>query len=210
VEVFVPGVAHPSQHFPRHIVSSTQINAEEYMTENINPNTRATPQFESGVTEVVAVFPNKAALEDATNRLTLAGFDRADLSLPTAEPPAGQATPETSATPVYTDTDRRQARTLGTSLAAAAAAMGAAGVTVATGGAALAGVAAAALGGGAAAAAAHAIDQGADAAAQANRETPGEAGELRLSVRVTADERRQAAESAMRAAGGQQIIVRQR
>jgi hypothetical protein len=183
---------------------------EEYMAVDSNPDTGAGPELETGVTEVVAVFPDTAALEDAISRLTLTGFDRADLSLPVAEPSVDQATPETSATPVYTDTDRRQARTLGTSMAAAAAAMGAAGLTVATGGGALAGIAAAAIGGGAAAAATNAIGPGTEGIAQANGEMAGEGGELRLSVRVACSERRAAAESAMRAAGGQQIIVRQR
>ena len=82
-------------------------------------------------------------------------------------------------------------------MAAAAAAMGAAGLTVATGGGALAGIAPAAIGGGAAAAATNRAGDG--GIAQARREMTGEGGE-----------RRAAAESAMRAAGGQQIIVHQR
>lgn len=180
------------------------------MAVDSNPETEAGPELATSVTEVIAVFPHDGALEDAISRLTLAGFDRADLSLPAAEPSADQATPGTSATPVYTDTDRRQARTLGTSMAAAAAAIGAAGLTAATGGGALAGIAAAAIGGGAAAAATNTIGQGTEGIVQANREMAGETGELRLSVRAASSELKAVAESAMRAAGGQQIIVRQR
>jgi hypothetical protein len=84
----------------------------------------------------------------------------------------------------------------------------AAGLTVATGGWALAGFAAAAIGGGAAAT--NAIRQGTEGIAHANSEMTGEGGEVRLSARSASSERRAAAESAMRAAGGQQIIVRQR
>jgi hypothetical protein len=151
---------------------------EEYMAVDSNPDTGVGPELAAGVTEVVAVVSDNAALEDAINRLTLAGFDRADLSLPVTEPSTDQATPETSATPVDTDTDRRHARTLGTSMAAAAAA--------------------------------NALGQGTEGIVQANREMAGQAGELRFGVRVASSERRAAAESAMRAAGGQQIIVRQR
>jgi hypothetical protein len=163
------------------------------------------PEMEGHVTELVAVFANDAALEDAVSRLTLAGFDRADLSLPVAEPGSNEATPETSATAVNTDTDRRQARTLATSTAASAAAIGAAGLAVATGGAAAAVIAAAAIGGGAAAAAANAIGQGGEGIVRANHEMAGEAGELRLSVRIASPERRAVAEKALRGAGGRQV-----
>ena len=172
------------------------------MAANSDTGTAQGPKFEAGVTELVAMFPNDAALEDAVSRLTLAGFDRADLSLPVTQPGAGETTPETGAAPVYTDTDRRQARTLATSTAASAAAIGAAGLTAATGGAAAAVIAAAAIGGGAVAAAVNAIGQGSEGIVQANHDMAGEAGELRLSVRIASPERLAVAERALREAGG--------
>ena len=168
------------------------------------------PELASEVIEVVALFSDDAHLEGAVGKLELAGFDRADISLPVANPTAEEVTPETGATPLNTDSDRRQARTLGTSMAASAAAMAAAGITIATGGAAAVGIAAAAIAGGATAAAANAIGQGREGITRANREIAAESGELILSVRVTSAERRNAAESAMREAGGERISVVQR
>ena len=53
-------------------------------------------------------------MQDAVARLEMSGFDRADLSLPEAMPPAERATPEAGAKPVDTEEDARQTRTLHT------------------------------------------------------------------------------------------------
>lgn len=98
--------------------------------------------------EVRATFRDPDTMQDAVGRLEVSGFDRADLSLPEAAPPAARATPEYGAKEVDTEADARQARTLHTSGAAAAAGMAAAGVVIATGGAAAPAVAAAIVGGG--------------------------------------------------------------
>jgi hypothetical protein len=108
------------------------------------------PSINDTIQEVQGVFPNDAALQDAIGRLTLLGFDRAALSLPAAKPAYEDATPSYGAENPTTEDDMRQARTLQSSMAAAAGAMIGAGVTVATGGAAAL-AAAAALGLGAAA-----------------------------------------------------------
>jgi hypothetical protein len=178
------------------------------MASEISSDTGGGPEFAHDITEVVAVFSDDAMLEDAVNRLTLAGFDRAELSLPVANPTAEENTPETGATPLNTGTDRQQARILGTSVAASAVAMAAVGITIATGGAAIAGLAAAAIAGGATAVVTNAIGQGMEGITQADREMAGQAGDLSLSVRVTSPARTVAAEAALYAAGGQQIIVR--
>ena len=92
--------------------------------------------------EVRARFRDPDAMECAIEQLEVSGFNRADLSLPEAQPPRERATPEYGAKAPSDDTDARQARTLHTSGAAAVAGMAAAGVVIATGGAAAPAVAA--------------------------------------------------------------------
>jgi hypothetical protein len=109
------------------------------------------------VREAVAVFDDPDRLENAVSDLQSNGIDRSNLSLlahpslaePLPAPSQGlggdPATPRESA---VTDTDIRQGRVLGTSLAATIAGLAAAGFTVATGGVAAATVAAAVAAGG--------------------------------------------------------------
>jgi hypothetical protein len=168
-------------------------------------NAESEPALPNDIAEVVGFFRDDAQLEDAVSRLTLAGFDRAELSLPLAAIPADQATPDAGAAAVVSDVDRRQMRTLGTGIAGAAAALAAAGVTIATGGAAVAAVAAAVIGGGATAAVTNAVGQGVEGLTRVHREEAGAAGELKLAVRTSTTERAQDAEGAMLAAGGEGI-----
>jgi hypothetical protein len=109
------------------------------------------------IREAIALFDNAEQLEHAVSDLQGRGFDRADISLlahsAVEQQPVGadilagdRRTPREA--PV-TDTDIRQERLLGTSMAATIAAFAAAGFVVATGGAlALVAAAAAAAGGG--------------------------------------------------------------
>jgi hypothetical protein len=86
------------------------------------------------IREAVAVFDEPAHLEDAMSDLQSNGVDRADLSMlagPSATHPAERAS---SVEAPVSDTDLRQGRVLGTSLAATIAGFAAAGITVATGG----------------------------------------------------------------------------
>ena len=46
------------------------------MASDISPDTGGGPEFAYDITEVVAVFSDDATLEDAVNRLTLAGVNR--------------------------------------------------------------------------------------------------------------------------------------
>ena len=98
--------------------------------------------------EVRATFDDPDEMQDAVARLEMSGFDRADLSLPEAMPPAERATPEAGARPVDSEEDARQTRTLHTGGAAAAVGLAAAGVVIASGGAAAPAVAAALVGAG--------------------------------------------------------------
>src|SRR5205823_898058 len=106
------------------------------------------------IREAVAVFDDAERLEGAVSELQSAGIDRSELSIlahtSLAERPFGDLRraaddPRTPREPVVSDTDRRQGRVLGTSLAATVAALAAAGITVATGGVAAATIAAAAV-----------------------------------------------------------------
>jgi hypothetical protein len=152
------------------------------------------------IREVQGVFPSDAALQQAIAQLTLAGFDRADLSLPHAAPWPEEATPEQGADEPTTEVDARQARTLHTSGAAAVGALAAAGVTAATGGVAAAVAGAAVVAGAAAGGVAAALSRADDSAQHEKREHAAAAGELVLSVRTPNAAKESEAEAIMRAA----------
>jgi hypothetical protein len=152
--------------------------------------------------EVCATFGDPDAMQDAVSRLETSGFDRADLSLPEATPPAERVTPEAGAKPVDTEEDARQARTLHSSGAAAAVGMAAAGVVIASGGAAAPAVAAAVVGGGVAGGIAYALTS-----ASNEDEQKAARGALILSVRAPSAEKRAEAEAILRAAGAAEIEV---
>jgi hypothetical protein len=113
------------------------------------------------IREAVAAFDDPQTLQAAVSDLQSHGFDRADISVIAPEDLAGHVAgragdvrkaeddPGVERSAVVGDTDVRQARVLGTSLASVLAAFAAAGLTVATGGAAAvaAGAAAVAAGG---------------------------------------------------------------
>jgi hypothetical protein len=150
-------------------------------------------------------------LQDAVGKLTLAGFDRAELSLPAASPHPADATPAAGAAPVGTETDTRQMRTLLTSTAGVAAAMGAAGVTIATGGAAAAVFAAAAGGAAIAGGATAAATSAAGEAQEEARDQAAASGELVLAVRTPTDTEASRAEALLHEAGAVKVerVVRE-
>lgn len=95
------------------------------------------------IREAVAVFDDAEELEGAVSELQSRGIDRSELSFLAHPPLSGEIPrdlrqtaddPGTPREPVVSDTDLRQGRVLGTSLAATIAAFAAAGFTVATGG----------------------------------------------------------------------------
>lgn len=146
---------------------------------------KAGPEHEAAVHEVQGVFPDDAAMQSALSQLTLAGYDRADFSLPEEQAAHEVATPNESAAPATDDVDKRQVRTMGTSMAGYAGAVAVAGATLATGGAAgLAAAAAAAVGVGTGAMA-NAAGQAADNAQVEERNQRGREGRLILAVRTT-------------------------
>jgi hypothetical protein len=155
--------------------------------------------------EVRATFADSSKMQDAVSRLSVAGFDRADLSLPSPGLVQGAETPEDGTKPASTDADARQARTLGASTAAAAAAIAAAGITVATGGAAAPAVAAAVVAGGAAGGSVFAVHGTADHMEQEDRDIRAAHGDLVLAVRATSEAKRYQAETILRAAGATEI-----
>jgi hypothetical protein len=157
--------------------------------------------------EVRAVFTSPDEMQDAVSKLSTSGFDRADLSLPSPGMMAGTETPEAGTKPVATESDARQARTLGASTAAAAAALTAAGVTVATGGAAAPAVAAAVVAGGAAGGSLFAVHTAADHGEQQDRDTRAASGDLILAVRAATEAKRSEAEAILRAAGATHVEV---
>lgn len=154
--------------------------------------------------EVRAVFGRPEQMQDAVSRLSLAGFDRAEMSLPSPDAPAGGPSPEASK-PASTDEDARQMRTLGASTAASVAAMAAAGITIATGGAAAPAVAAALLAGGAAGGATFAAQEAANSSEQTSRDVMAATGELVLAVRTRTNEKRSEAEAILQSAGATSV-----
>jgi hypothetical protein len=155
----------------------------------------------AAVRELRATFATPAEMQDAVSKLSMSGFDRADLGLPSPGLRQGMETPEAGTKPASTDADARQARTLGASTAAAAAAIAAAGVTVATGGAAAPAVAAAVVAGGAAGGSVFAVHEAADQSEQKDREARAASGDLVLGVRATTEAKRSDAEAILKAAG---------
>lgn len=155
--------------------------------------------------EVRATFATSDQMQDAVTKLSMSGFDRADLSLPSPGLIAGTETPESGTKAVSTDEDARQGRTLGASTAASAAALAAAGITVATGGAAALAVAAAVAVGGAAGGAVFAGTHVADVVEQKDRDTRASTGHLVLAVRTPTEAKRSEAEALLRAAGATDI-----
>ena len=155
--------------------------------------------------EVQAVFGSDAALQDGISKLTLAGFDRAEISLPHAAPAANNATPEAGADNPNTREDGAQMRTMQTSMAGAAGALAAAGITIATGGAAAVAIAAAAAIGAGTAGLAHTATRAADAVQHEEREEKAERGELVLSVLAKDAAHQTAAVEALRAAGALRV-----
>lgn len=165
------------------------------------------PAMAGSVQEVQGVFPSDAAMEDAIAKLTLAGFDRADFSLPVTNPTSGTATPEQGAATPLTDTDLRQARTMGTGMAGTIGAFAAAGATIATGGVAGVAIAAAAAVGIGSGLAANAIGTAAKTAQSDDHEAEAKAGRLVLSVHTATTEKQAQAEQIMRVAGASHVAA---
>lgn len=155
--------------------------------------------------QVRAKFASASQMQDAVSKLSMSGFDRADLSLPSPEVIEGTETSEAGAKPAATESDARQARTLGASTAAAAAALAAVGVTVATGGAAAPAVAAAVVAGGAAGGSVFAIHSAANRGEQNDRDERAESGSLILAVRASTHAKRSEAAAILQAAGATDI-----
>lgn len=153
--------------------------------------------------QVRATFSDADKMQDAVSRLSRSGFDRAELSLPSAAGAPGALA--AGSKPASTEADARQARTLGASLAGTAAALAAAGVTIASGGAAIPAVAAAAAAGGAAGGATFAAHGAANAAEQRDRDARAEAGDLVLTVRAGTPAKQSDAEAILRTAGATNI-----
>lgn len=163
------------------------------------------PTLTDDIQEVQGVFPSDAALQDAIGRLTRAGFDRAAISLPAANPAAADATPSAGAEDPNTEDDTRQARTLQSSMAATAGAFVGAGVTIATGGAALVAAAAAAGIGLAAGGAVQAARAVSDTAQSDGRDAAAAAGQLVLTATAHDPDAVMKATMAMQAAGASRV-----
>lgn len=165
---------------------------------------KAGPELTEDVQELQAKFPNDAALQDAMSRLTLLGFDHADLSLPQEHSPTDTPDGAASAT---SDIDTQQVRTMASGLTGALAGTAIA-ATLATGGLAAPLVAAAA---GVSAIGVSAATSGvgvvAGNASSSERDRLGAEGKLVLAVRVRSAERASEATAALRASGATDVAA---
>lgn len=145
------------------------------------------PALSGTVQEVQGWFPNNDTLQAAIDKLTLAGYDRADFSIPEEQAFTDPAavTPNEGAEAPSTPIDHQQIRTMNTGMAGYAGATIAAGAVVATGGAAALAVGAAAAAGLGVAAVSAGIGQAADKAQVDEYDRRGAAGTLMLAVHVT-------------------------
>ena len=162
------------------------------------------PALKQTIQEVQGRFPDDATMQDALGRLTIAGYDRADFSLP-EEQEGTTPTPNESAENPVDDIDKAQMRTMGTSMAGYAGAVAVAGATLATGGAALLAVAGAAAVGAGAGIAANAAGNAVDQANVEDRNARGAAGTLILAVRARSPEKAAEIETLMRQAGATEV-----
>ncbi len=158
--------------------------------------------LDASVQEVQARFRDDAALQVAIEQLGLAGYDRADLSLPEDQSGSGLSASSD-------DVDNQQLRTMGSSMAGAAAAFALAGATIATGGAAgVAVLGAAAIGAGttaAASAAGAALEDSGDQAGVDQRDQQGAEGLLLLGVRTRGEAQVQQVMTILHAAGATEV-----
>ncbi len=162
---------------------------------------KAGPGHETTVREVQGVFPDDATMQEALSQLTLVGYDRADFSLPEDQPADEVVTPNEDAAAPTDDADKRQLRTMGTSMAGYAGAVAVAGATLATGGAVGLAVAAAAAVGLGSGVAANSAGQAADAAQVEERNRRGREGRLILAVRTTTPDQVNQVRNLMQQAG---------
>jgi len=165
----------------------------------------AGPALASTIHEVQGVFADDSTMQDALSELTLAGYDRADFSLPEDQPAGDVVTPNESAEAATDDADKRQLRTMGTSMAGYAGAVAVAGATLATGGAAGVAIAAAIAVGAGTAATANAAGQAADNAQIEGRNQRGRDGKLVLAVRTSTPDQANQVMVLMRQAGAVRV-----
>jgi hypothetical protein len=161
------------------------------------PAAKPGPAF-GDVEQISATFLTEAALQDAISRLTLAGFDRADISRPVKT--TADVTPEQGVANPNTPTDQQQMRTIHTSMAGAVGAVAAAGVTIATGGAAAVAVGAAVLAGAGAGLVANRASNAVDVTSISTADSL-----LMLTVRTGSDERTIRAHDALEQAAAHSI-----
>ena len=148
---------------------------------------KAGPTLQQTVSEVQGRFPTDDAMQDALGRLTIAGYDRADFSLPDDQADTASSTPTEGAENPIDHIDQVQMRTMGTGMAGYAGAVAAAGATLATGGAAAVAIAAAAAVGAGSALVANAAGHTADKLAIDERNRKGAEGRLILAVRTRSE-----------------------
>jgi hypothetical protein len=153
---------------------------------------------------VVGRFASSDQMQDAIGRLTLLGFDRADLAI--SEDAVAEGTPTAAeAKTAYTDEDAQQARTLHVSGAATVAALAGAAITIGTGGVAAAAVGVALAAGAAAGGGAFAATTIANEEEQRDRDGKASAGALILTVQIKNAELQAKAKAALRDAGATDI-----
>ncbi|TLU73824.1 hypothetical protein [Lichenicoccus roseus] len=164
------------------------------------------PIMSDTIREVQGIMPDEGMLQNATQALLSAGFDRHDLSLPAARPPLQEATPDQGAENPVDEHDARQARTLANSTIGVAGAMiGGLVASVATGGAAIPAAAAAVAAGLGAGGLSQASFQGAANVREQRHDAQGARGELVLAALARDAEREALATKVLTEAGATRV-----
>ncbi|WP_158804554.1 MULTISPECIES: hypothetical protein [unclassified Acidisoma] len=155
---------------------------------------------------VAGRFASSDQMQDAIGRLSLLGFDRADLAISEGGMAGGAPTPGAQAKTAYTDEDAQQARTLHVSGAATVAALAGAAITIGTGGVAAAAIGVALAAGAAAGGGAFAATTVANDEEQRDRDGKASAGTLILTVQTKNADLHAKAEAALRDAGATDVV----
>jgi hypothetical protein len=154
---------------------------------------------------VAGRFASSDQMQDAIGRLSLLGFDRADLAISEGGMAGGAPTPGAQAKTAYTE-DAQQARTLHVSGAATVAALAGAAITIGTGGVAAAAIGVALAAGAAAGGGAFAATTVANDEEQRDRDGKASAGTLILTVQTKNADLHAKAEAALRDAGATDVV----
>ena len=169
------------------------------------PDYAKIPILGGTVREVQGTLPNEAALQQATQALLMAGFDRGDLSLPASPEEAMAGTTQATESPAGNNDVRNVRANINGTIGAAGALIAGTVASVATGGAMLPVAAAAVAAGVGAGGLSHAGFQAAADSRETSHNQKGTEGRLILAALVRDADKEKSATSILQDAGATQV-----